>query len=184
MQDSVRYLCAKFHSLVPPSELLEVIFPWVEDELAAYERRLKDFGPKATDYALKNFLTLLAELRTVILQDGAVLFVQYPNLPLWSYPPFNAPKFSEFAHASTAVLAKIELIARQNLEALPETMAATMKGILSTISLQLDQDRSAIDQRFDRMENVIASSSNSSRSSSEQPTLAPIRKRSGDIHDL
>lgn len=145
--------------LVPPPELLPFLFPWAEDELSAYSQRLKDHGPKATDYALKNFLTLLIELRTIILQDGAVLFVKHPDFSLWKFPPFNTPMFAEFAFTSTAVLAEVEIRARQNLESLPQTIASTMKGILSTISIQLIQDRSAIDQRFDSVEGTISRTS-------------------------
>lgn len=140
-----------------------MIFPWAETELAAYDERLRVHGHKATDYALKNFLTLLIELRLVLLQDGAVLFVKHPELSLWRYPPFNCPEFSEFAYTSTAVLAEAELRAQQNLESLPQTIAATMKGILATISVQLNQDRSALDERFNSMESIFSESSEATK---------------------
>lgn len=145
--------------LVPPAALVTMIFPWAEDELSAYNNRIKDHGPKATDYALKNFLMLLIELRVILLQDAAVLFVKHPGLSIWKYPPFNTPEFSAFSCTSTLLLAEAELRARQNLEALPQTISMSMKGILASISIQRDQDRSAMEQRFDSMEGMMLTDS-------------------------
>jgi len=51
--------------LAPPQALLDSIFPWVEEEQKAYEKRLADHGRKATDYALKNFLEVLVWFRSI-----------------------------------------------------------------------------------------------------------------------
>ena len=57
----------------PPAELLQQIFPWVEEQAAALEVRVKALGRPAKDLALKQFLCLLVWLQQVLLQDAAVL---------------------------------------------------------------------------------------------------------------
>ena len=115
--------------------LLETIFPWVEEEQKAYEERCVEHGRKATNYALKHFLDVLVWFRSVILQDSAVLFSQYPNCALWNYAPFNTPEFKTFAQSSTDLLQRAEEEARLKLEQLPETVAASMRGVVEAMEV-------------------------------------------------
>ena len=94
--------------LEPPQQLCQEIFPWVESELAVYNAHLESVGTAATNYSLKNFLTLLLELRTILLQDAAVLRAKYPDLHLWKYAPFNSPAFLDFSQASTLIIETAE----------------------------------------------------------------------------
>jgi hypothetical protein len=98
-------------SLEPPTELLQQIFPWVESELAALNARAQD-NRCSKDIALRQFLKLLLWLRTVLLQDGAVLYSLYPHSRLYSYRPFNTKLFREFAARSVAIVEHAESEAR------------------------------------------------------------------------
>ncbi|KAJ7339290.1 hypothetical protein DFH08DRAFT_667748, partial [Mycena albidolilacea] len=82
----------------PPCELVAQIFPWVEDELIALEY-CEQANPFARDIALRQLFKLLVWFRTVVLQDGAILYKQYPNSPLFNYPSFNSIEFQKFAAA-------------------------------------------------------------------------------------
>lgn len=113
----------------------------MESELAVYNARLEEVGSAATDYSLKNFLNLLLELRTILLQDAAVLQAKYPDLHLWKYAPFNSPIFLEFSQASTSIIENAEAEARHQLESLPETVTRSMQGILETMSVQRRQEQ-------------------------------------------
>lgn len=126
--------------LEPPQQLISMIFPWVDDELAAYEARLIEHGPRATDFSLKNFLILLIEFRPILLQDAAVLYQSYPDLKVWNYLPFNTPLFQSFSRGSTDVMDRAEADARHRLESLPHTVSRSMQAILQTISIQRSQD--------------------------------------------
>lgn len=142
-------------TIVPPHELCQAIFPWVEDELAAYQSCLDSYGPKASDYALNNFLTLLIELQTVLLQDAAVLYVEYLDHHLWQYPPFNSTAFREFDLSSTVLMEVAAAAARHQLEALPQIVKESLKGIVQTMYMQQDQVALKIENNNDYMRSLV-----------------------------
>jgi len=120
-----------------PPELLEAIFPFVEHELAALDDRRKKYGHVAEDFALRDFLTLLRRLRCVLLQDAAIIRAKYPTtkLMLFDYPPFNLTAFQTFSSTALFVIQEAEETSRNALSALPHVVAASMQGILTSISL-------------------------------------------------
>jgi hypothetical protein len=134
-----------------------MIFPWVEEEMSAYDERRKDSenGKKATDFALKNFLTLLIEFRTILLQDAALLYMKYPDANIWKYEPFNTPAFVQFSQSSESILTHAAISARHRLETLPETVSISMNGILQTVFIQQSQERNEMAQRFEYIEGLM-----------------------------
>ena len=131
------------------------IFPWVEEEQSAYSVRVQKDGRKALDYALKHFLDTLVTLRTVLLQDAAVLYAKHPECAVWKFKPFNTTAFAEFARTSTVVLYNAELDAKRKLQSLPETVAGSMRGIVESIDIQQSQARKDQDARFDFIEGLL-----------------------------
>ena len=80
----------------PPASLQKQIWPWLEGWLARVQARVQGKGWKAgglaqVDKAAENFLKLLGVLRSVLLQDLAVL--QPILLPL-TYPSSSSQCFS------------------------------------------------------------------------------------------
>lgn len=128
---------------------MNVIFPWVDTELSAYQERLDHYGSQANDYSLKNVLLLLRELRTILLQDAAVLYAKYPNFRLWDYAPFNTDLFLQFSQSSNQILERAEEDAQQKLAALPHVVARSMEGILRTIAIQRQQDNNEAASRME-----------------------------------
>jgi hypothetical protein len=141
--------------LVPLPMLLKTLFPWVEEEQDSYAKRVDEHGQKATDYALKNFLEVLQWFRTVILQDAAVLFSKYPNFPLWTYAPFNTHEFAAFASSSISILEQAEEETQWKLERFPETVAASMRGVIETMEVRQNQDRSNLNTKLDYVQSLL-----------------------------
>ncbi|KAE8269711.1 hypothetical protein A4X09_0g2637 [Tilletia walkeri] len=79
----------------PPSQLAELIFPWVDTKHSEVQKRAEGGGE--ADCAALQFLDMLKFLRTVLLQDSAVLQKLHPSLPLWNRAPFNTATFTNFA---------------------------------------------------------------------------------------
>jgi hypothetical protein len=124
--------------LEPLSELLQQIFPWVESEHAALKVRVQD-NRCSKDIALRQFLKPLLWLRTVLLQDAAVLYSLYPYSQLFSHRPFNTKLFREFATSSVSIIAHAECEARLAYENMPEHLVAGLRG--SYAELWLEQRR-------------------------------------------
>jgi centromere DNA-binding complex CBF3 subunit-like protein/transcriptional activator of glycolytic enzymes GCR1 len=88
----------------PPPALQKQLWPWIEEWEARFEaraRRLRwaEGGLDEDDLAADGFLKLLRRLRTVLLQDLAVLQPRYPSLPFFKHAPFYGPAWDAFAAA-------------------------------------------------------------------------------------
>ncbi|KAF5381020.1 hypothetical protein D9615_004052 [Tricholomella constricta] len=130
--------------LKPSTALCKSLFSWVEPELAALEGRNHAFGKAALDKTLHSFLNLLKLLRVVILQDAAVLSIKYPHCPLWRHAPFSLPEFRVFAAAASSVIHRAEEEACHRLKNLPEAVAASFRGMVTTACLQQEKTRNEI----------------------------------------
>ena len=79
-------------SVVPPSELLSLIWPQLD--------QWKDhFGPRegqSNDLAALGLTDLLFYLREVILQDSVILREHFPNSPIWNHPVFQHEAYARF----------------------------------------------------------------------------------------
>ena len=90
----------------PPSSLKRMLFPFIETELENV--RLAAEGDKKDRPTAVCTLRLWSKLRTIILQDAAVLCLQYPSRkehPVFRMPVFVSPEFlvSPFCFLSTVV---------------------------------------------------------------------------------
>lgn len=77
----------------PPDALKKMIWPWIEDELE------KVFAAENGDDRITAVCTLRfwLNLRTVILQDAAAMFVLHPDRiehPVFKLPVFRSPLFA------------------------------------------------------------------------------------------
>lgn len=88
----------------PPHALQKQLWPWIEEWEPRFEARARrccwaEGGLDEDDLAADGFLKLMRRLRTVLLQDLAVLQPRYPSLPFFAYAPFYGPAWDEFALA-------------------------------------------------------------------------------------
>jgi hypothetical protein len=153
-QNQNSYLVAR-DVLVPPSDLISQIFPWVEEELRAYEERYKARGKAGQDHALTSFLSLLVSFRRILLQDAAILYTCHPNFPIFQYPPFSTAEFRQFSASASSTIRLAEEAARHRLEHLPETMAMSLRGIITTSAMQQEIVRQSIEATHIRIDNNI-----------------------------
>jgi hypothetical protein len=109
--------------LEPPDDLIKQIFPWVESEQAALNTRSQQ-DACSKDIALRQFLKLLLWLRVVLLQDAAVLYMQYPHCRIFSFRPFNTKPFWDFAASSVETMTHAEAEACLAYKNLPEHLVA------------------------------------------------------------
>ncbi|KAF5312044.1 hypothetical protein D9619_002517 [Psilocybe cf. subviscida] len=138
--------------LEPPTKLLSLIFPWIEDAACALDERIQKHGNNGRDNALKLLLEVLSLFRRVIIQDAAVLFASYPSCPLFTYPPFNSQDFRQFSWLSSTVIVRAEEDARHQLESHPSHVAATFRGLLMTHSMLQEESRLANSQTQEMMQ--------------------------------
>ena len=147
---------------VPPPELLNSIFPWIEEEEIALADRIVRFGKIAKDEALIYFLNLLKYLRRVLMQDAAVLCSAYSDLPIFRFPPFDTQIFKTFSATSVQIIEKAESDARENLKNLPEQYAMSIQGFMKTALLKqelhqtlLEESNSGLRDDIGQMKDVI-----------------------------
>jgi Centromere DNA-binding protein complex CBF3 subunit, domain 2 len=139
--------------LDPPHDLLQAIFPWIEEEQMALKQRRADRGKPADDPTLSKFLDLLSRFRRIILQDAAILSAKYPTCPLFTnYAPFNTPQFSTFSSTSVDIIKHAEENARHRLSEIPEVIAGSLRGIVTSNNLQNEQARGDMRERNNRLE--------------------------------
>ncbi|KAK6974833.1 hypothetical protein R3P38DRAFT_3479541 [Favolaschia claudopus] len=140
--------------LEPPRELLGDVFPWVQDELIALEAREKE-NPFARDIALRQFFKLLVWFRTVILQDAALLYKQYPDAPLFKYAPFSTVLFQQFSAASVQRIKEVESTGNLALKNLPQNLVRGFQGALAGVSLAHRAERDETRVYIERLESQI-----------------------------
>ena len=113
--------------VAPPRSLEQAVWPWVDDWLQWFEsynirdpnscfeepelRQLGELGIQnqlrrkpgvrldRDDLAAQGLLRLLGQLRTILLQDSAILQPLFPGHPLWSNPVFMREDYRQFAEA-------------------------------------------------------------------------------------
>ncbi|KAJ7185137.1 hypothetical protein GGX14DRAFT_409313 [Mycena pura] len=108
--------------LQPPEDVLNAIFDFAEPELEKLAERRRE-NRQTEDYALKQFLEMLIWLRTVLVQDAAVLYADHSDAAFFNSPPFHSPSFRTFAQTSRAVIKKAEADAALQLKNLPQHIA-------------------------------------------------------------
>ncbi|KAF4609718.1 hypothetical protein D9613_011981 [Agrocybe pediades] len=139
-RQSSYFLACNF--LEPPKELLQQIFPWVEEEQAALQQRIDEYGlSRAKDNTLTSFLSLLLFLRRVLLQDSAVLYSKHPELSIFQVAPFNTTQFREFSATASSVMAQAETKVQLQLQNLPQDMADIMRASLMKSAMHKEEMR-------------------------------------------
>ena len=144
----------------PPQDLLTQIFPFVESAQAELQDRVRK-SSLSTDIALKQFLSVLTWFRTVLLQDGAVLYSRYPQLPVFQFHPFSSPQFHAFASWSVQQVASAEEASRLAFQNLPQHLITSLQGIVTNLSLEQQAQRAENEalrlevQKHIAMQNVL-----------------------------
>lgn len=98
---------------------------------------------RARDIALRHFLGLLTWLRTVVVQDAAVLYTRHPSAPIFQFPPFNSTTFREFAASSSGIIEKAEKDVALALQNLPKHIAQTFTAAMSRAAIEQERERAA-----------------------------------------
>ena len=93
----------------PPPELLEKIWPWVEEWEERFRQRSMrktwdEGGLDEDDVAGQGFLAVLRHLRVVLLQDLAVLQPDYPDLPFFQHEVFSMPSWASYSEVVRAAV--------------------------------------------------------------------------------
>ena len=93
----------------PPPELLQKIWPWVEEWEERFRKRSlrktwEEGGLDEDDVAGQGFLALLCHLRVVLLQDLAVLQPDYPDLPFFQHEVFSMPSWIPYSEVVRAAV--------------------------------------------------------------------------------
>ena len=88
------------------------------------------------DIALKQFLSVLTWFCTVLLQDGAVLYSRYPQLPLFQFHPFNTLEFCAFASQSVQQVVGVEEASCLAFQNLLRHLVVSLQGIVTNLSLE------------------------------------------------
>lgn len=106
-------------------------------------------GNAAVDNTLASFLEVLLRLRRIILQDAACLSLKHPGCALFSkYAPFNTVQFATFATSAAATIEHTEQEARHQLSHLPEHIASSFQGAMTTNNIQQEQLRLEVQQQY------------------------------------
>ncbi|TFY73269.1 hypothetical protein EWM64_g10743, partial [Hericium alpestre] len=179
-RDPTSYSVAR-QSLAPPQDLVQNLFPWIEDEqhvLAVHAASSR----VANDIALQHFLRLLTWFRTVLLQDAAILYSHNDALEIFKYAPFNTARFQEYAQDAAEIVAQAEMEALCAFEDLPERMSKTMRGIMAEQAIvhkreivESRRQNQALVQVVERLQATVEMSHGARRQ--------PSRKRKKDAAD-
>ncbi|KAL9938962.1 hypothetical protein V8E36_001775 [Tilletia maclaganii] len=92
-------------TISPPPSLITQIWPSIDLDLPKIEQGLDDFEK---DLAAQGFCRLLQYLRTVLLQDAAILRKLHPDLPVLQHSLFASPIFLAYAAELEAAVEKNE----------------------------------------------------------------------------
>jgi hypothetical protein len=135
----------------PPYALQKQLWPWIEEWEPRFEARARrcswaEGGLDEDDLAADGFVKLMRRLRTVLLQDLAVLQPHYPSLPFFAHAPFYGPAWDEFALAAQADAAGAA-----------EPQSLLLQRALPELSGVLESTRAAVLQNSQRLANRLES---------------------------
>jgi hypothetical protein len=135
-------------SLLEPPEALQIqVFPLVETWLS----RLASGENCRESLSAVGFLTLLKQLRTVVLQDSVILMDIYPDLFLWSHPLFRCQEFLNYAEELRAAMATTQHPTSISLQ----QMMPEMVNEVSTLKRTLEAEINAVGAKIQRCENKL-----------------------------
>lgn len=88
-------------ALPVPESLQKRIFPFIQEERAQYEARLKS-NPLDVDESFLGFLSLLEWMREIILQDSLWLKPRFPSCFIWTSDVFSSVEYHQWAVSMTS----------------------------------------------------------------------------------
>jgi hypothetical protein len=107
------------------------------------------------DIAGKQFLDLLVWLRTVLLQDAAILQHLFPLFPLWQHSIFCSPDWRRFADqvlvSHNTAEEPFDLRVRKVLPVLEEVVRSTREAVLARVDIRAAATDLALRDGFARM---------------------------------
>lgn len=154
----------------PPLALQKRLWPWIEEweprfEARACRKRWAQGGLDEDDLAADGFLKLMRRLRTVLLQDLAVLQPRFPSLPFFAYPPFSGPDWDEFVLTVRSDVAASEPPSLLLQRALPEISAAFESSrdavlhnsgrLIGSLERRLDAQLKSLDTRLNSVQDSL-----------------------------
>jgi Centromere DNA-binding protein complex CBF3 subunit, domain 2 len=119
--------------------------------------RIQQFGRRANDYALRNFLRLLIWFRRVLLQDAVVIYQSHPSCAIFGFAPFNTPTFKLFADQAPSVITDAEKKASEALRNLPEHVVQSVRGVVMDVGMAQRQQNDEIQNLKNAFESKMAS---------------------------
>jgi hypothetical protein len=126
-----------------PSALLDAVFP----ALAKWE------GVQVADIAGQGFLKLMAYLRSVLLQDAAMLESEFPTHLLWSHALFKSTTFQEYTCAVREATRTVPDAVIDSVQAALPVMTNVYKSGMEYVNDRLSQ----IDRRLGVLEGRLIS---------------------------
>jgi hypothetical protein len=147
----------------PPLVLQKQLWPWIEDWEPRFEARARrqswaQGGLDEDDLAGDGFLKLMRRLRTVLLQDLAVLQPRYPSLPFFAHPPFYGPDWDEFALAvqsDAAVSEPQSLLLQHALPELSSVLQSTREAVLHNSNRLANRLESKLESRLESLQGCL-----------------------------
>jgi hypothetical protein len=103
------------------------------------------------DIALRQFLRLLVWLRTVLIQDCALLYARFPLCPIFRFAPFTYPSFITFSNNATAIINTGEQNACLTFQNLPNHMARSMHGYATDLQMKQDQNHLQVCEELQKL---------------------------------
>ncbi len=140
----------------PPSSLKRMLFPFIETELENV--RLAAEGNKKDRPTAVCTLRLWSKLRTIILQDAAVLCLQYPSRkehPVFRMPVFVSPEFlvSPFCFLSTVVF--IFIFNSLFSQTFVEAMRSHLELVSDAVDTSLEASLPEIQRQFNQLHTEV-----------------------------
>lgn len=90
--------------------------------------------------------------------------MKYPSCSFFDHPPFDTPLFRTFASTASEIIDQAEQEARHRLLSIPENIAVSLRGIVTSNNIQQEQSRrdmqehgNELVQRLDTMETLLRS---------------------------
>jgi hypothetical protein len=74
--------------------------------------------------------------------------LKYPGCAFFNYPPFNTAQFSAFACSAAQTIKAAEQESHHQLSRLPEHVASTFQGVVTTNNIQQEQLRLEMQQQY------------------------------------
>ena len=120
-------------AIEPPEELKKLVFPWLDNARASFDAKVESEGLKRP--TADAFLYFMEDLRTIILQDAAVIVELYPERA--SHPFFNMEVFNtELFHNFRATMRETLETTESPLDASFETVLPGVKNMLNNVQAQ------------------------------------------------